>query len=431
MPASLPTSVRLALSAYGLAWKAALPLLRFNHRLRDGWDQRTLNGGLPAPAHLWVQSASGGEAYLTREVLSQLSPLKGETLRVLVTTNTAQGFEVLTRTADELNAKRAGLAIQPWYFPFDAPDIMQRMVEHIRPRAVLILETEIWPGFLNACRKQDVPVLLANGRMTTKSLGAYMAWPGLFRALSPERVMAISEADGRRFGTLFGRDRIWVMPNIKFDRMAGARPMPRKDNPLKDLIPAKAPFVILGSVRRQEISPVTKLAAGLVRQRPGAVIGLFPRHMHHVPLWEKALDGAGLNITLRSRLTGPATPGTVIIWDTFGELMPAYGLASCAFVGGSLAPLGGQNFLEPLTCGVTPVTGPHWTNFAWVGREIMDTGLAVEARNADEALNALVRLLDNTPERKDVAAAATDYIRLRRGGAKAVSKQVAQFLNPV
>ena len=429
MGASLPASVRLALAAYNLCWKAATPLLRLNHRLRDGWDQRTLSGGLPAPAHLWMQAASGGEAYLAREVLKELEPLKGETLRVLVTTNTAQGFETLERAADEIHKKRAGIAIQPWYFPFDAPDVMDRMVAHVAPRAVLILETEIWPGFLSACRRRAVPVLLANGRMTTRSLGGYMAWPGLFRALAPQRVMAVSETDARRFGTLFGRDKIWVMPNIKFDRMATARPMARKDNPLRDLIPQRADFAVFGSVRKQELEPVTRLAAGLMRERPSAVLGLFPRHMHHLPLWEKGMDGAGVNWTLRSRLSGPASPGTVILWDTFGELVPAYGLAKAAFVGGSLAPLGGQNFLEPLTCGVTPVTGPHWTNFAWVGREIVDSGLVVEAGDDREALDALVRLLGKAPARKTVAAQASAYIRDRRGGAKSVSKQVAQFLN--
>ncbi|MEF2229732.1 MAG: glycosyltransferase N-terminal domain-containing protein [Pseudodesulfovibrio sp.] len=431
MGAPLPASAPLALSAYGLAWKAAMPLLRLDHRLRQGWDQRTLCGGLPAPAHLWVQSASGGEAYLCREVLAALEPLPDEPLRVLATTNTAQGYETLVRAADEIHARRAGIAVQPWYFPFDEPGIMQRMVAQVRPRAALILETEIWPGFLNACRSHGVRVLLANGRMTTKSLGNYLAWPGLFRALAPDRVMAVSEADGRRFGTLFGRERIRVMPNIKFDRMAGARPLPRKDNPLKDLVPARAPFVVFGSVRREELAPVTALAAGLMRGRPGTILGLFPRHMHHVPLWRKALEGAGLNLALRSGLDGPAEPGAVVLWDAFGELVPAYGMATAAFVGGSLAPLGGQNFLEPLTCGVTPVTGPHWTNFAWVGREIVESGLAVEAADGREALAALVRLLDETPARTDVARAAAAYIRDRRGGAKAVAKQVAQFLNSV
>jgi 3-deoxy-D-manno-octulosonic-acid transferase len=423
------TGVDLALKTYGLAWKAALPLLRFNGRLKDGWEQRTLAGGVPAPADLWMQAASGGEAYLAWEVLRHLRPASAETLRVLVTTNTLQGYQTLLRAAEEINGRKAGLAVQPWYFPFDAPELMGRMVRRVRPRLAVILETEIWPGFLSSCKAENVRVLLANGRMTTKSLAGYMAWPGLFRALAPDRVMAVSETDGRRFATLFGRERIQVMPNIKFDRMGDAGPMSRKNNPLKDLIREKDPFVVFGSVRREETHDVTRLAAGLMSERPAVVLGLFPRHMHHLDLWRRAMDGAGLNWVLRSRLSGPAKPGTVVLWDTFGELVPAYGLAEAAFVGGSLAPLGGQNFLEPLTSGVTPVTGPHWKNFAWVGREIIDSGLAVEASDWQDALESLKKIIDHTPPRREVAAAARQYIRDRRGGAEAVAKQVADFLD--
>lgn len=419
----------LALGAYGLGWKAALPLLRFNHRLKEGWEQRTLTGGMPAPAHLWIQAASGGEAYLAWEVLKNLASPWDRTLRVLVTTNTLQGYQTLSRAADEINAARKGLAVQPWYFPFDAPDIMTRMVRQVRPRLALILETEIWPGFLRALKNSGARVLLANGRMTTRSLAGYMAWPGLFRRLAPDAVMAVSETDARRFGTLFGRERIWIMPNIKFDRMGDAGCTPRKDDPLGEIIPEGAEFTVFGSVRKEEEAAVGNLAAGLMRRRPKTVLGLFPRHMHHLDLWRKCVDRTGVNWVLRSQLTAPAAPGTVILWDAFGELVPAYRLARAAFVGGSLAPLGGQNFLEPLTCGVTPVTGPHWKNFAWVGREIMDSGLAVEARDWREALEALTRVLDDPKPRRSVAAEAHTYIRNRRGGAKAVCKQVADFLN--
>jgi len=418
-----------ALAAYGFFWKAALPVLRCNHRLRQGWAQRTLNDGMPAPADLWIQAASGGEAYLAWEVLKGLKSPYNRSLRIIVTTYTKQGMEILERAADEIHRTQQGLAIQPWYFPFDAPDIMNRMVSHVRPSVALILETEIWPGFLSACKRYGVKVLLANGRMTAKSLGGYMTWPGLFRAIGPDRVMAVSETDGRRFSTLFGQDNVWVMPNIKFDRMATAGPMPRKSNPLRNVIPEDADFVVFGSVRKQEIQEVEQLASGLMRKRPKTILGLFPRHMHHVKLWQKAMNMAGLNWTLRSKLAGAAQPGTVIIWDTFGELVPAYGLAKCAFVGGSLAPLGGQNFLEPMTCGATPVIGPHWKNFAWVGREVFDAGLAVEAANWQAALDALCAILADTPDRTDVAAKAKTYIADRRGGAKSVCKQVADFLN--
>tara|TARA_Y100001933_G_C18800449_1_gene480629 strand:- start:355 stop:747 length:393 start_codon:yes stop_codon:yes gene_type:complete len=130
-------------------------------------------------------------------------------------------------------------------------------------------------------------------------------------------------------------------------------------------------------------------------------------------------------------MTAPPRPGTAILWDTFGELVPAYGLADTAFVGGSLAPLGGQNFLEPLTCGVTPVIGPHWSNFTWIGQDIFDSGLARMGEDAEHVLNLLIEILDEDVPRKEIYAKANAYIKDRTGGAKAVSKQVAEFLNNV
>ncbi len=423
------TTINAALALYGGTWKAALPLLKFNHRLQEGWDQKNLSEGLPAPAHLWIQAASGGESYLTWEILKHLKLDFDQPLRVLVTTNTRQGYETLCRAADDINESRSGIAIQPWYFPFDAPGIMRRIVSHVRPTAALILETEIWPGFLKACKEFGVRTLLANGRMTTKSLGGYMTWPELFRSIGPERIMAVSEADGCRFGTLFGHERIQLMPNIKFDRMATAGPLARKGNPLKELIPDKGNFIVMGSVRKEESTQVKKIAAALIRHRPTSIIGIFPRHMHHVSLWKTALDTTGSTWSLRSEMNGQASPGTVIIWDTFGELVPAYGLAKAAFIGGSLVPLGGQNFLEPLTCGVTPVIGPHWTNFAWVGQDIFTKKIAYQGDNAEHVLNLIIDILDNPKRRTEVVKVAQAYIRHRKGGAKAVAKQVAEFLN--
>lgn len=428
MSASL---VRALLPVYDLGWKAAMPLLRFNHRLKQGWNQRTLKSGYPAHADVWMQAASGGEAFLAWEVLRKLKAPAKAPLRVLVTTNTLQGMEILERAAAEINGKRNGLAVQPWYFPFDAPSLMDDMTAHVRPRLAVILETEIWPGFLSACKKRHVPVLLANGRMTPKSLGGYLAVPGLFRELAPALTLAVSEADASRFATLFGRNRVATMPNIKFDRMVSAGPMARKDNPLRDLLPPETDFVVFGSVRKEEEEEVAAMARGLMRSVPGTVLGLFPRHMHRVDSWKTLLDGAGLNWKLRSELSGPATPGTVIIWDVFGEMLPAYGLAKAAFVGGSLAPLGGQNFLEPMTCGVIPVIGPHWKNFAWVGREVIDQGLAVEARNHESALSELLEILKNPTQRATISTRARTYIGDRLGGAETVCKHIAQFLDNV
>jgi 3-deoxy-D-manno-octulosonic-acid transferase len=219
------------------------------------------------------------------------------------------------------------------------------------------------------------------------------------------------------------------MPNLKFDRMGALAGKSRSDNPLREIIASKTRFVVLGSVREEEESAVAGLAARLHRKAPDAVIGLFPRHMERIEAWKELLDQQGIPWKLRSEQTGPAEPGTTLLWDAFGELVPAYALARTAFVGGSLAPLGGQNFLEPLTCGIIPVTGPSLHNFAWVGTGIFDSDLAVRADDADGVCQALLRLLDNPPRPADVKKTVRQYIRSRRGGAKTVCKHIAQFIN--
>lgn len=419
-----------AFSAYDLAWRVASPILGANKRLQHGIGQRTLEDGLPARADVWIQGASGGESYLTWEVLRRLeNPFPDRPLNVLSTTNTSQGMDILERAADDINSTRRGVTLQRRYFPFDAPRIMRKALRHARPSVAVILETEIWPGFLRACKENGTKIILANGRMNTSSLAGYLSARNTFRELAPDLVLAMSDRDARRFGTLFGFDRVKAMPNIKFDRMASTGPMPRKDNPLKGLLPAKTDFVVFGSVRKEEEGDVESLVADLHRATPRTVIGLFPRHMERIDRWKELLERNGLPWVLRSEQEGAVAPGTTILWDTFGEMIPAYALARAAFVGGSLARLGGQNFLEPLTCGVTPVIGPSWHNFSWVGRDIFDSGLALMARDRRETLDLLLGLLRETPSRASVASKVRSYIARRQGGAETVCKHIAHFLN--
>jgi 3-deoxy-D-manno-octulosonic-acid transferase len=132
---------------------------------------------------------------------------------------------------------------------------------------------------------------------------------------------------------------------------------------------------------------------------------------------------------LRSESEEHVAYGTVILWDTFGELASAYQLSNAAFVGGSLAPIGGQNFLEALTCGVVPVIGPFWENFAWVGREIVEEGLVRNAANWKEVADILVEGMITSPSHETVREAALRYVRDRQGGTTHACRLVAELLN--
>jgi 3-deoxy-D-manno-octulosonic-acid transferase len=397
-------------AAYGTAWRLAPALLRRNARLRDGWDLRMGREPLPR-ADLWMQAASGGEAFLGVEIAKRLPNVS-----ILATTNTRQGYDILAGNGP------AGLT--PAFCPFDAPSIMRRAFARIRPRLLVLLETELWPGMLLAARQADIPVVILNGRLNRSSLAGYLAWPSFWRTVAPAEVRAVSQADADRYDVLFGRGVARTMPNIKFDRLA---PAGGGDNSLSALFPDQAPVVVLGSIREPEEPLVAEMISHILSRRPDAVVALYPRHMERIDAWAERLRTMSVPVVRRSQASR-TRPGDVVLGDVFGELGRAYGVARAVFVGGSLLPLGGQNFLEPLLAGVRPVIGPHWSNFAWVGREAVEAGLVLEVPNAREAATILARELANPMERDEVVRRTEEYVATRRGGAAQAAQVIARRL---
>ncbi|MFH2122207.1 MAG: glycosyltransferase N-terminal domain-containing protein [Pseudomonadota bacterium] len=427
-----PLSIKIAMPAYQLAWTIAIPLLRRNQRLQQGFSQRTLEEA-PPPADLWIQAASVGESFLAGEILRNLDP--AGPIRVLLTTYTSQGMEILEKARNDAMQQGGKLTIHTAYLPFDHPALMTRAVTAIRPKVMLLLESELWPGLLASCREHGVKVLVANGRMTAKSFSRYRLWPSLWRYLRPERILAISSDDASRFATLFDMDAVEAVPNIKFDRISQQSAEDTADNPLAHLFPpdatataAPAKLLVLGSVREEEEADIIKLICHIRKQNNQIRIALFPRHMHRIKNWKRMLESHGLPWQLRSRCTGPVAPGSIILWDTMGEMLFAYQLADAAFVGGSLAPLGGQNFLEPLTCGLRPVIGPHWKNFSWIGRDIIDQQLVFQAKDWQEAAKFLLENSMTPPRREQTRQGIIAYVKDRRGGTEKTCTAINNLL---
>lgn len=407
------TGIEAILKIYDIGWRLCMPLLRFNHRLKDGLDSRKSANHLQS-ADVWIQAASAGEAYLSCAILKNLNP--AHPVRVLVTTNTRQGMDIINKEIQDISAdNHSGISAYSCFFPFDRPSLMEAAVAKINPRVMVLLETEIWPGLLAALKKNGVRILIVNGRLTPKSLRQYIRWQKFLKHLCPDKILAISKADADRFGMLFGKNKVSIMNNIKFDRL----------NPeildvniqLKKLIPETAHFLVYGSIREQEEPLVKNILSDVCKQSPETITGLFPRHMHRIDNWINILNRSGLKWQLRSGLNEkPAEKGTIILWDTFGELNQTYAIATAVFVGGSLAPLGGQNFLEPLIYGIKPVIGPYWDNFAWIGEEIISQGLVIRADNWQSVASELIRQLQSPQSKEIVREEAARYITERSGG---------------
>lgn len=420
--------IRLILPLYNLAWFLARPFLHRSPRLALGWAQRTLRDTANGPFDIWIQAASGGEALLINMVLQELAAIlpPHKRLRILATSGTKQGIDSLEKGRTQLPAGDS-LEVTIAYFPFDAPVLMAKAFGRFAPKLAVIVETELWPGFLVQARQNHVPVFLINGRMSEKSFRSYRHFRGFFKKYGPEKVWAISPHDGGRFAGVVGVERVVLMNNIKFDRIE-----PKDDfnanTPIAGLLPPAAPFVLLGSVRREEEELILRTITATLAVRGDIVIGLFPKHIERADHWLHLLRAAGITAIKRSQVLERRQPGTVIVWDVFGELAGAYALAAAAFVGGSLVNLGGQNFLEPLVFGLQPIIGPYWKNFAWVGREIITSGLVKEVGDETALTAALLATIDGSRPRSEVTQEVRRFFLPRKGGTKLVSQEIIDKL---
>ncbi|GHV54001.1 3-deoxy-D-manno-octulosonic acid transferase [Deltaproteobacteria bacterium] len=423
------TGVNLFLAAYSLLWRAARPLLRRHKRLRDDFALRLApkEWRTDGAVDLWMQAASGGEAYLARQLLGELEKRcaeKAVTLRILCSSCTRQGLDVLQNT----RANYPHLDLRIRVFPFDEPAIMRRALDFASPRAMVLLETEIWPGLMAACPQKNIPVLIVNGRMTEKSRQRYQFLPFLWKTFRPERVLAISDTDAARFASLWGAKGVSVMPNMKFDAIPPIPPVPDARSPVMRLLGRDTPVILLASTREEEEKCLLPVIRFLRARKPEVIIVLAPRHMERISAWEKLLAGKAV---LRSHLAAAHTgaqPCSTIIWDAFGELTELYARAGAVFVGGSLAPLGGQNFLECAGQGRIPLVGPHRTNFAWVGDAFFRKGLGRGIASAEALGPALIAALSDAPPPAAVQKKLAEYINPRRGGAGMAAEAVWEKL---
>lgn len=411
---------------YNLCWGLAIPVLRFKLHSVEGFDQRVFKRKKSA-ADLWIQAASAGESYLTWSLLKSLKPV--HPIKVMVTSNTIQGIRILQRAIKNITPNDRGVRASVAYFPFDKPSIMEDAVRKIRPKIMVLIESEMWPGLLGALKKYDCKTIIINGRITSKSLRRYLIWPSFWHRIRPDKILAISNDDAKRFARLFGDEIVETMNNIKFDRIGDPDTSSFTDNLLIKIIHPYSSLIVLGSIRQQEEPEVRKIIIDLRRRQPETIIGLFPRHIHRINYWKNALDRLKIPWIVRSEIENHVPNGTVILWDTFGELGMAYRLSKAAFVGGSLAPLGGQNFLEPLSSGVIPVIGPFWDNFAWVGREIIEQGLVQEAADWRSVADALVKNLRRSSSRQKVREAIYEYLKTHQGGTARACSLINEFLD--
>jgi 3-deoxy-D-manno-octulosonic-acid transferase len=350
---------------------------------RLGWVPDRLREG-DARKTIWVHAVSVGEVLAASRLVNELSACAPQ-YRVLLSTT--------TRTGQRLARERTG-ANHAFYFPLDFPWIVRRYLRALDPVLLVLVETELWPNLLTACRQKAIPVAVVNGRISDRSLPRYMRLRRLWtKILSGVSIfLAQSQEDVKRLKAIGApAGRVSFAGNLKFD-VRSAEPA-QITTTLREKLPTGTRVLVCGSTLEGEEEILLDAFHQLLKTIPDCVMILAPRHPERFGRVVQLMKNRNELCVRRSNwMKRPAKikPGTVILLDSIGELASVYALASVAFVGGSLVPAGGHNPLEPAQFAVPVVMGNYYANF----RAIIDTLLQAEALKL-ATTETLVPMLEN------------------------------------
>lgn len=374
------------------------------------------NHGRPV---IWIHCVSVGETQAARPLVEGLRLRYPDSLLV-VSTVTLTG-QNLARNFFKDDAEKI------FYFPFDWRWVTRRTLNIIKPAAVLIMETELWPGFLRECKARHIPVAIVNGRLSEQSFRRYR-WIKSFmsRVLSSISLAIMqTEADAERLRQLgMDADKTLVSGNVKFD----VRTVPANDSLSSEFrerfrLTDEAPLILAASTHApEEVIILNTLRHLFSRLESKPRLMIAPRHPERFSEVADLLRASGLRWTRR---TAPRNPtdcrAEVILLDSIGELQSAYSLASIVFVGGSIANTGGHNILEPAAVGAAVITGPHTYNFQLVVEKFLDAGAALQLQPISDSAaiielgNLFSELLANPRRRQELGERARRLVAQNRG----------------
>ena len=433
----------------GLAFLILLPrflLDAFRHgkyvagfRERLGRLSPLANAGKPV---VWIHCVSVGETQAARPLVQGIKERFPETL-IAVSTITVTG-QNLAREVFKHEAARV------FYFPFDWRWTVRRTLKAIKPSAVVVMETELWPGFLRECKRQQIPVALVNGRLSEQSHRRYRLIRGFMTRVLESLNLAVmqTEADAQRLRSL-GMDarKIITSGSLKFDAaVTPASNSPESSDSLTTLfrerfqLHAECPLILAASTHAPEerivVDAFRQIASG---SDPRLRLMIAPRHPERFAEVAALIEASGLRWARRSAAANPDdAESEVILLDSIGELRSVYALAPIVFVGGSIARTGGHNVIEPAAVGAAVITGAHTFNFQQILETFLNAGAIVQlpplselsdSEATRELAAAISQLLTDASRRAELGARARELVKQNCGAAERTLQSLTPLLS--
>ena len=387
----------------------ALARLAWRARLQPGYLRHVAErfghyAAVPEAPLIWLHAVSVGETRAAEPLVRALQVTYPQH-RILLTHMTPTGRE----TGETLFGGRVARC----YLPYDFPGAVARFLDHFRPRAGIMMETEIWPNLIRAGRARSIPLYLVNARLSKKSYAGYRRFGGLVRESLAgfAAVAAQSEDDARRLAVL-GAGEVRVTGNVKFDV---APPLEQLElgQSLRRGFGEARPVLLAASTREGEEALLLDALEGIAA--PGLLTVIVPRHPQRFDEVARLLEARGVRYQRRSANAVTAPDTRVVLGDSMGEMFAYYAACDFAFIGGSLLPLGGQNLIEACAVGKPVLIGPSTYNFADAVELAVQAGAAIQVPDPAALAREAGRLLRDPAAARRMSQAALAFANAHRG----------------
>ena len=376
----------------------------------------------PERHDLWIHAVSVGETLAAQPVVAEILEQRPGT-SIVFTTTTLTG---------QAQARRLYPDATVTYFPFDFAFSVRRFLDHHQPRVFATLETEIWPNVTRIARQRGLRLILANGRISDRSLPRYRAFRMVVGSVlrKYDRILAREETDRERFVAIGAPPEIVdVSGNVKFDYEPDESPL--EIGPALETLFAGRKVVILGSTMEGEDEALLPEVERLLAEHHAFVV-IAPRKPERFELVAALLATSALRFVRRSDLHPEQLPAPaqadVLLLDTLGELARIYRYATVAFIGGTLTTTGGHNPIEPAAAGVPVCFGPSMSNFREIAQVFLRNEAAAEVRDAAEVIDFAGSMLDNTNLRNQWGERARNTVLQNRGASERTAKRIVELL---
>jgi 3-deoxy-D-manno-octulosonic-acid transferase len=358
---------------------------------------------------IWIHAVSVGEVNAANTLVKELQELyPGKAITITT----------MTPTGSDRVRKLFADSVHHCYLPYDYPGAVNRFLGKVKPDLAMVMETEIWPNFIEACFKRKIPVIYTNVRMSSRSQKGYLKFRKLFspilKKVSCFAVQALPDAD-RLISIGANSDSVEVTGNIKFETTLPASVAEVAQSVRRDLGRDRSVWVA-GSTHEGEDSQVIEAYLKARKEVDNLLLVLVPRHPERFSSVLKLCTRLGCTTVLRSKLKAEIPADTEIyLADTMGDLSLLIAASDVAFIGGSLVPTGGHNVLEACAAGVTVIFGPHMFNFQEISDLVLAKGAGIQVMDSNELSDVVIKLIQDPLIRDQYGSEGKELVEENKG----------------